>query len=133
MNIVRLDGVVVKWKPVGKERANASKLHKEAVSDLRTIFGHPMILEECRIEIDAGKHVYFDIYLPQFNLFVEINGEQHYRFNPHFHKNPMDFMRQKRRDNEKLQWCRLNNFPIASLPYNKREEWPEIIRQSLSD
>ena len=47
----------------------------------------------------------FDIYVPAFNLFIEINGGQHYVETFHYHRNKDDFQNQIDRDNFKREYA----------------------------
>ena len=47
----------------------------------------------------------------------EINGEQHYKKIPHFHKNRIEFSKQQERDRRKISYCLASNIPIYCIPY----------------
>ena len=50
---------------------------------------------------------------------LEFNGEQHYKFDNHFHKTEEDFKKSKLRDNLKLDYCSKNNIPLFIIKYNE--------------
>ena len=56
----------------------------------------------------------FDFYLPDQNILIEYDGEQH------FHKVKNDRYGYEgivARDNYKNQWCQENNIPLIRIPY----------------
>lgn len=50
----------------------------------------------------------FDIYISKYNLFIEIHGTQHYKYNSHFYKTEKDFENRKRLDRLKRKYARKN-------------------------
>ena len=68
----------------------------------------------------------FDIYLNDFEIIIEYQGEQHYR--------PIAYSRQtieeaskkyeytKRHDNIKKEYCKNNNIPLIEIPYWEYED-----------
>lgn len=49
------------------------------------------------------------------NIAVEINGLQHDKYTPHFHKNTQGFIKSLRLDREKREWLEMNNFNLIEL------------------
>lgn len=47
-----------------------------------------------------------DFFIPELNLAIEVQGEQHYRFVKEFHRSRMDLRNQKDRDRRKRALCR---------------------------
>ena len=63
---------------------------------------------------ETGRQLVFDFYLPEQNLLLEYDGEQH------FHKikdDRYDFAGLQKRDAYKNQWCVDNNIPLVRIPY----------------
>lgn len=58
----------------------------------------------------SGYPLPFDIYLPKEKIFIEIQGEQHYRFSPYYHKTIERFNESKKRDRMKRKYARKNGF-----------------------
>lgn len=61
--------------------------------------------------------LYFDFYLPNQNLVIEYQGEQHYLYSPrgHFDKTSLDNLRE--RDEIKRKFCKENNIKLIEIPY----------------
>ncbi len=122
MKVYTLDKVLVKWSPSGlssKDHRAKSSLHEKARELLLNKYPTIPILEEVTIPIRGSSIAYLDFYIPMLKIAVEVQGEQHYKFNKHFHVTPEGFAKQRKRDREKAEWCDLNNIELILLPYNK--------------
>ena len=62
----------------------------------------------------------FDFYLPDYNLLIEYDGEQH--FGVGGWNTPGLFEETKIRDNFKNEWCKKNNIPLIRIPYTHLSE-----------
>lgn len=79
----------------------------------------------------------FDIYLPQLNLAIEYDGEQHYI--------PIDFggkgqewaeeqfKIQQYRDNAKNTYCQQNNINLLRIPYWEKDNIKSIIKNKIQE
>ena len=64
-----------------------------------------------------GGKLRFDVWVPKYNALFEIQGEQHYKFTPYFHKTQSDFSAAKLRDKQKIQFCLANNINLYIIPF----------------
>lgn len=107
-----------------------SSLHLRARRLLNEHFKALPILEEVAIPISKLKFLYLDFYIPSILLAVEVQGEQHYKFNSFFHKRRMDFVKQKVNDKNKEEWCTLNNIGLVTWPYDENDiQWIQKLKQ----
>jgi len=123
-----LDGRSHSWNLAAyanKPRAG-SKLHEEARVILSELFPFDSILEEVQL---PGTSLFADFYIHRPRLLVEVQGEQHYKFNSHFFKTQSAFREAQMRDRNKKEWCELNSIQLVELPFNKRDEWRKIIHE----
>lgn len=109
-------------------KPSKSSFHLEARKLLQQTFPSVQIVEEVPIPIRKGYTCYFDFFLPTLNLFVEVQGIQHYHPNSMFHKSGSDFLKQKKRDNDKRLWAEINAFTLVELPYDKVDQWQDILK-----
>jgi hypothetical protein len=58
---------------------------------------------------------------------VEVHGEQHYSFTPHYHRDNLAFVKAQKRDKIKKEWCEINNIKYIELAYNEQDKWEELI------
>jgi len=74
----------------------------------------------------------FDFYLSDYNLLIELQGEQHYKKGRY--KNAIEkFERTKINDNIKKEYCKQNNIKLIEISYKnfKKEEYLKILKEEL--
>jgi hypothetical protein len=81
----------------------ASDLKKYCVETYSAI---PEYLEV--INPDTNRYLPYDIYIPSGNLFIEVNGIQHYECVPHFFKTQEDFEYRQHLDQIKKEYAEKN-------------------------
>ena len=59
----------------------------------------------------------FDFFLPQYNLLIEVDGAQHYKFSKLFHKKRQDFLKAQERDRRKNSYALSHNISLYRIPY----------------
>ncbi len=110
--------------PIKSQAACRSKRQYEVGQILKQRYKLDSILEDVTI---PGTRLSLDFYLPQRQIAVEVQGEQHGEFNPFFHEDMSDFNAQQDRDAQKLQFCELNN--IKLLTFDNAEEAREYFQR----
>jgi hypothetical protein len=95
-----------------KENDCKSKIQFRCGEELIRIFPRHIILEEFPI---PKSRLRIDFFLPSLMIAVEVQGQQHFEFNPYFHNNMSDFIQSKKRDKEKAQWCEMNNIKLIYI------------------
>ena len=130
MIIKGLDGREYSWNPSANQAQTTKKsnLHLEAKKLLDNLFPYDRILEEVSLvgsKTDRRRSILrADFFIPNRNLIVEVNGEQHYKFNNFFYKNKMAFYKAKARDAEKREWCELNSIRLIEFNFNEStDDW----------
>lgn len=109
-----------------------SKYHIRARNLLKEIYHSYRILEEVKLPgstaLNRKSVLYLDFYIPSIKLGIEVHGEQHYEFCPFFHKSMADFLKSKARDEDKIEWCNINDINIVILNYKESDdEWRKHI------
>jgi hypothetical protein len=134
MNAVGLDGYEYKISLASlttkSSLNNKSNFHLLARELLKKNYPTLQILEEIPIQIRKSETLYMDFFIPLSKKCIEVHGEQHYEFTPFYHRTKLDFFKQQKRDREKREWCHVNNISYIELPYNKQEDWLEIINNA---
>jgi hypothetical protein len=59
----------------------------------------------------------YDFYLPQFNLLIEYQGEQHEHYCKGFHKSKKDFEKQQEHDRRKRKYAKSHNIELLEIWY----------------
>ena len=72
-----------------------------------------------------------DFWLPDYNLFIEYNGEQHYEDVDYFFDEDFTFEDQQIRDQTLRDYCRKNNIQLLEIPYTEFDKISEILTNTL--
>ena len=67
------------------------------------------------INPNTNHKLFVDIFFPKLNLAIEIDGEQHYKFLPYFHKNEEEFLYNVNRDRIKDRLLKENGVDIIRI------------------
>ena len=76
----------------------------------------------------------FDFFLQQYNLLIEVDGAQHYKFSKLFHKKRQDFLKAQERDRRKNSYCLAHNILLYRIPYFEIEnikQFKDIIQDKF--
>jgi hypothetical protein len=79
-------------------------------------------------KINISGWLYVDFYLPEYNTFIEYNGEQHY-IPIECMGGQLQFERQQARDKELRQYCKDNNINLIEIRYDE-DVW-EVLNEKL--
>lgn len=104
-----------------------SHLAKSVRETLAQAFPNTVIKEEEYVNY-MGHRLFFDFYLPPLNIYIEVQGVQHYEFNEHFHGDAASYRAGIKRDRLKKEWCDLNDFTLVRISY---EEIPITVSDLL--
>jgi hypothetical protein len=72
------------------------------------------LVEEYHIKFGA-KNLFFDFYLPELLIVIEVQGAQHDEFVQFFHGTAENFKDHKKRDSLKSEWADLNNIRLVEI------------------
>ena len=101
---------------------NCSQQHLRARAILKELFSLNQILEE--VSLPGTKLLAADFFIPDLKMMVEVQGQQHYKYVPHFHGNASGFRASQKRDNNKKTWCELNQISLIELnSLESDDEW----------
>tara|TARA_R100000808_G_C2151779_1_gene160937 strand:- start:2609 stop:3016 length:408 start_codon:yes stop_codon:yes gene_type:complete len=89
-----------------------SKIQFKAKQYLKPYWCNHVVFEEFPV---AGTRLKFDFYNANKKIAVEIHGAQHVKYVPFFHGRRSNFVRQIRRDQQKLDFCALNDIKIVEI------------------
>jgi len=64
-----------------------------------------------------GNCMELDGYNKKLNLAFEYQGIQHYKYNPHFHKDKKEFEKRKMEDKQKIEICKKKYILLIQVPY----------------
>ena len=131
MQVKDLDGNIYNWQLIGNishgSIQNKSSLHLEARNLIHECFPTLQVLEEVPVAVRRSETLYLDFYLPLVRKCIEVHGEQHYKFNKFFHNTALGFIKHKKRDLDKKEWCELNGIVYIELPFDDMDSWKSRI------
>ncbi len=81
-----------------------SKIARRVQVLLKEAFPFSQIVDEFYINY-RGVRLFLDFYVPDYKIGIEVHGQQHDEFIPHFHSSARGWALHKRRDNLKLAWA----------------------------
>jgi hypothetical protein len=73
----------------------------------------------------------YDFFLPQYNLLIEYQGEQHDYYIPNIHKTEQKFQRQQEHDLRKREYAKENNIKLLEIWYWDYGNIEEILELNL--
>ena len=77
------------------------------------------------------KHLMVDFYLPDYRMFIEMNGEQHYKNIAYFHQDSWTFEDQQIRDESLRQYSKSHNVRLLVIKYDEIKKIPKILSAAL--
>jgi hypothetical protein len=98
---------LIQWD--GKSR---SKMQFKAKQFLKKYWKDHVVFEEFPL---VGTRMTFDFYNANKKVMVEVQGAQHTKFTPFFHNKRGDFVAQIRKDQQKLDFCKLNKIKLIEI------------------
>ena len=63
----------------------------------------------------------FDFYLPDYNILIEYDGQQHFTYGKNGWNTKANFIKRKERDEFKNLWCEEHGIKLIRIPYTKYE------------
>lgn len=101
--------------PIKSLAACRSKLQYETGLWLRAKYPFDPILEDFRCPDGFD----LDFFLPKRLLAYEVQGRQHDKYVPHFHKNMAGFIESQSRDSNKKRFCEINDIELIYIYTDK--------------
>lgn len=102
---------------IGSSVAREQACKEAAESVYGQVFEHSVRPEWLRSP-ETGRLLTLDLYCGELGVAIQINGPQHYKFIPFFHRNdPEQFEASKRKDEYRLELCTKNGVRVITVPY----------------
>ena len=67
-----------------------------------------------------GQRLYFDFFIKELGVFIEVQGRQHTEFVKHFHGTREAFLAQKARDNTKIEYVDAKGLCLVRFNFNEK-------------
>jgi len=89
-----------------------SKIQFKTKQFLKDYWESHVVFEEFPV---AGTRLKFDFYNANKKIAVEVHGAQHTKFVKFFHRRKSKFVEQLRRDQQKMDFCNLNEIRLVEI------------------
>lgn len=97
-----------------------SKIADEVYFTLKRLFPRYTLVKEVYINYNHTR-LFFDFFIKEFGLYVEVQGAQHVLFNAHFHGTKENYWSQKKRDNLKIEYVQNeDNLSLVRFYYHEK-------------
>lgn len=103
-------------KSCGCTRSQGEEKIKKILSQNNISYESQKIFEDCKFP-DTNMPARFDFYLPEYNILIEYDGSQHYYYTGRSWNTEENFLKTKKRDEYKNNWCREKNIKLIRIPY----------------
>lgn len=112
----------------GCPRCNKSKGEKR-ISEILTNNNINFLIQKTFNELLGlgNRQLSYDFYLPEYNLLIEYQGEQHKKYCKGFYKSKKDFERQQEHDKRKREYAKINNINLLEIWYWDFDNIPTIL------
>lgn len=122
-----------KYDVKANDKKKRSKHHIRARKIIKEIYHSYRVLEEVKLPGSTSTHkrsvLYLDFFIPNIKKAFEVHGRQHYEHVPFFHNTKADFLLARARDEDKSEWCELNNIELIELKYSgSDDDWRQSIK-----
>lgn len=108
-----------------RQKSKGEEKIEQVLKESMIEFEREKTFDSCR-----NKHTLpFDFFLPEKNILIEFDGEQH--FKPKFNESKESFERQKMNDEIKNYFAEANGFKLIRIPYWNFEKIEEIIKTAI--
>ena len=112
---------LIKWR--SKSRSKRQRYVKLFLKDF---WKDHIVFEEFPL---VGTRMTFDFYNASKKIAIEVQGRQHTQYVPFFHGTKMNYLAQLKRDQEKAQFCLLNEIKLVEV-YEDDEVTVEFFRKN---
>lgn len=110
----------------------------KVLNDYNIVFEQQKSFDDCK-NPDTNRRLKFDFYLPDYNMCIEFNGQQHYEktsFNKKLKETEKVLQekldKQKKRDEYKRQYCKDKGIILLEISYLQQKELEDIIINKLN-
>lgn len=105
--VKNLKNSLVKWDAKSK-----SKLQQKVKLFLKSYWQGDVVFEEMRV---AGTRLSLDFYNANKKIAIEVQGQQHFKYTPFFHSTRGGYLKQIKRDVNKIDFCALNEIQFVEI------------------
>ena len=138
MKVVGLNGreynlILASYDIRANDSRKRSRHHIRARRLINEVYHSYRVLEEVKLPGSTSAHkksvLFLDFFIPNIRKAFEVHGRQHYEHVPFFHNTKRDFLLAKARDEDKIEWCNMNEIELIVLKYSEDDDdWRKAIK-----
>ena len=113
--------------PVCDESEGEFLVRKFLIENKINFFQHYTNFEDCKYK----NNLEFDFYLPELNITIEFQGEQHYIDNGW--KSGEEFKTQQIRDQIKREYCKVNDIKEVEIPFWEKDNIESLLTKLIKE
>lgn len=98
-----------------------SVIAEDVYKTLKSLFPNNIIVKEYYIRY-KGAQLFFDFFIKDLGILIEVQGRQHFEYIDHFHGSIDIFRAQKHRDNLKKEYVQYDNKLCLVYFYDKQDK-----------
>lgn len=107
-----------------------SSISNKVYGFIKEIFPLNTVLKEHYVPY-KGVRLFFDFYIKDLGILIEVQGEQHARYIKHFHGDKQKFIEQKNRDNLKVEYAHERGISFARFYFNEKITEELVLKKIL--
>lgn len=92
---------------------------------------HKVIRQKTFNDLKYKMLLRYDFFLPEKNIIIEFDGQQHYQFVAKFHGSIENFESMKRRDEIKNQYAKENNYKLVRIKWLEEQNIETILNKHI--
>lgn len=129
-----------------KDKVEKNKIAKKILSDYALKIYYFLLEKNIKFEIEkkfdncknpkTNQNLFFDFYLPDLNICIEYDGEQHFMYVPKYHgenkkEGLLKLQAQQERDKIKNVYCEENSLRLIRINFENKKQIKEILSKEL--
>jgi hypothetical protein len=112
----------VSKKLISWNKKSRSKLQKKVKDFLKPYWKSHICYEEFPV---YGTRMSVDLLNATRKIAIEVNGEQHEKYNKFFHKNRLNYYYSIKRDFDKKKWLEMNEYTVIEINHDEIDQLSE--------
>ena len=112
----------VSKKLISWNKKSRAKLQKKVKDFLKPYWKSHICYEEFPV---YGTRMSVDLLNATRKIAIEVNGEQHEKYNKFFHKNRLNYYYSIKRDFDKKKWLEMNEYTVIEINHDEIDQLSE--------
>ena len=124
----KLQSRIVKKYLINWNKKSRSQIQFKVKQFLKPYWENQIVYEEFPV---YGSKMKVDILNATKKIAIEVQGKQHTEFNKFFHKTRGNYLESIKRDHQKREWLKLNNFKLVEIEEEEIKKLSKTFLKSI--